>query len=963
VNIQNNYTWDHEKLKKVSMMNDETCAKMDHVEKSKTEIEENSTKLETDVMEKILGKMTAEDRKSAMEKMKSAKSLAELLRQQNHEVTPKMEAELGKEIGLTARIKVMEEYCRKFPHLSMKKLNRMVAEGDIKNGIELKEEARVRDAAFYMAKGTKQRIHRKRSKTKGNDPGLGHRPPFFMIELDLIDLSNETKGNRWDYNWLMVALDKEYGTLKIYPLRGKDDVRDRWRQYKQWRRIISPYCEAKLGVKAEVGIVGNDRGSEFITTHGRTRGELDEELYQDNIYRWTPSAGDSNKLGKVEHMNRVIMENVNYMLRYAGAKNVWAYYAATMFEYHYNCTPTDGNKVGNGEAPFKTLGIPYDIDKFVRFMCPAYVRRPKHRDAETGATVNQTKLVEKMELCYIIGYGGPFSQGTDHDGYKVLIPTDKEDGEMEVYSSNDVFPVENCEITRSFLTGRAPTLLDENALIKRHFDVNREETLTGVNSSKNETGSNNEAKSKRVQKMTAGTGATGQMRYEMDGPKLGSKKDLMTKDTAKRKITRARLKNKLLVWKTPEGANKSGKSRERYEIYCKTRTVNEFEKLCVRRDQARKEDLNNDLRKGWVSIEPNPETGEADTSDEEENVDGHVNVIQGGGDVEGNNKFIFGMSSPTTAARRVKVNMSAINLVQDCMEDEFLLQVNTEAAKILGETQVPLWLALAVYHKAEVYVDSRKQPYTIQEAKLLKEWPEWKEAIMKEIGGLIAMGVWKEIPRSELQAGTKVLPGRMVLEIKTKDGKFDKCKARYVSRGDLSNRGEHYYESASHQMRSKSLKVFFALAATQYGSTGKKSWIPRNLDIGQAYLSRKRTEHEPEVYMELPTDTFGLCRDKSSGYVAKMLRHLYGEVDGGRAFERELLEFLESICGEATVSDRMVFKWNWNGHVMISLAHVDDIIYNGSDDAILDEFFDRAVKHFGKLTGGGPAEYLSLIHI
>jgi hypothetical protein len=272
------------------------------------------------------------------------------------------------------------------------------------------------------------------------------------------------------------------------------------------------------------------------------------------------------------------------------------------------------------------------------------------------------------------------------------------------------------------------------------------------------------------------------------------------------------------------------------------------------------------------------------------------------------------------------------------------------------QQEVPLWLALAVYNQAEVWVDDRKQPLSIREAMTLKEWAEWKEAIMKEIGGLIAMGVWKEIPRSEVRKGAKVLPGKMILEIKTVDGKFSKCKARYVSRGDLSSRGEHYFESSSHQVRSKSLKMFYAMAAADYGRTKKKCFLPRNLDISQAYLARKRTSSEPELFMELPEETFGLCRDKKSGYVAKMLRHLYGEVDGGRAFERELLEFLESIGAEATVSDRMTFIWKWKGQELKALAHVDDILYNGDGDEILDEFFKQAEKHFGKLTGGEVAE-------
>jgi hypothetical protein len=931
-----------------------------------TQLEDVLSKSDDDthlMLEEMMEGLTSEQRKQVLGKLKSAQSLGKLMDKQEQDSKPAI-TKLGKEIGIQSRVQVMEEYCRKFPHLSMKKLNRMVSEGDIGNGIEMKEEARVRDAAFYMAKGTKVKTHKKRNKKKGDDAGQGYRPPFFMVELDLIDLTNETAGNKWGYNWLLVITCREYGLVKIFPLKGKDDVRLRWRQFKQWLVIITPYTMATLGVAPAVAIVGCDRGSEFITTHGRTRGELDEELFNDNIYRYTPSAGDSNKMGKVERLNSIIMNNVNYMLRLAGAKNEWAYYAVGMFEEHYNSTPTDANKVGKGEAPYKTIGVPINMGKFVRFMCPAYVRRPKNLDADTGKSTNRKKLVEKMELGMIIGYGGAFSQGADHDGYKVLIPENNENGGEVVYSSNDVFPVEDMEVTRSFLTGRSHDPLDEGKLIKRQFDLAGEESLLPQ---EQRAIGNGQVSGKTTGRrgMTAGTGTTGQMRHEMDGNKSGTLRtgnDVITKNEAKRRVMIGRARNLELIWKTPEEANKRGKCRIRYNIYYKTKTVKEFELLCARRSVARKDDMVNDLTKGLLKIEiPGGIGEENDVEDYDVPLCGQV-----GGDVETVRPLTFGMVRyGEREILEMKVEkMEVLNLNYDEeVDDETILSI----VKVLKERtemkEVPTWMALAVYHNAEVWVDGRKQPYTIQEAKGLKEWEEWKAAIMKEIAGLIAVGVWKEVWRSDLKAGTKVLPGRMVLEIKTVDGKFEKCKARYVSRGDLSTRGEHYYESSSHQVRSKSLKMFYATAVTDYAKTGKQSKVPRNLDISQAYLARKRTEHEPEVYMELPTDTFGLGSDKGSGKVAKMLRHLYGEVDGGRAFERELLEFLQDIGAVATVSDRMVFLWKWNGQELTALAHVDDIIYNGDGDEILDEFYKRAEKHFGKLTGGTTAEYILGIKI
>jgi hypothetical protein len=145
-----------------------------------------------------------------------------------------------------------------------------------------------------------------------------------------------------------------------------------------------------------------------------------------------------------------------------------------------------------------------------------------------------------------------------------------------------------------------------------------------------------EQRLKYSRKMTAGTGTTGQMRHEMDENKKQKKqsKDLMSAAAATRCIKKARLNRKWLLWKPPEVASKTGASRVRYEVYCKTRTIAEFDQLCPRSDQARKSDLNNDLRKGWVQTIPNPEATSDENESEEEDCNDFSANKQGGGDYE-----------------------------------------------------------------------------------------------------------------------------------------------------------------------------------------------------------------------------------------------------------------------------------------------------------------------------------------
>jgi len=492
---------------------------------------------------------------------------------------------------------------------------------------------------------------------------------------------------------------------------------------------------------------------------------------------------------------------------------------------------------------------------------------------------------------------------------------------------------------------------------------------------------------KKKNRMTAGTGTTGQMRHEMNkyNEKKLTKKDVMTEREARNIVGYALRNNQLITYITPDEAGKIKKSRTRYEQYWKCKTGHEFLEMTKRKEVARKDDLINDTKKGFVTFQSNPDFVSKNLNYEEllevalnnelkKLIESEYRLLnggiikttgkqQGGGDIE-HNSIVFGMDDNYRNLKKNNTILETINLTQDNeWDDDYIKEVFNQAKLELELEEVPLWLAMAVYHNVEVIVDGRVKPYSIKHAMKLKEWDEWKAAIMKEINGLLAIGVWKEIPRSEVRDGAKVLPGKMILEIKIKDGKFEKCKARYVSRGDLSKPGEHYFESSSHQARAKSMRIFFAVAVTEYARTGKKCFVPRNLDVTQAYLQSIRKPSEPSVYMELPEETFGLCRDNKSGFVALMQRHIYGEVDGGRAFERHLVKFLDELGGEATVCDRMVFKWKWKGQNLIALAHVDDILYNGDGDEILEEFYKRAEEYFGKLTGGTQAEFILGIKI
>lgn len=986
-----------------------------------------------ELLERVLSDARPGEKKAVFTKLRSAESIRaqlkrgeeELLKMDGDQLKSKRGRRLAVEFGIMRRMEKMEGYSRMFPHLTMESLNKMVADGDLKDGIEFNAKSKPTDAAKYIAKGTKTRSKKKK---KTNDPAIGHRQPCCIVMIDLIDLTEETKGNRWGYNWLLTVTCAECGLKQAYPLVGKMDVEPAWRQFQQYLKVISPYSKAKLGMECRVDIVASDQGPEFTTIRGERRGALDEVLYKDGIARWFATAGDSNALGKIERFNRTLCENMNVSMRRAGCKNIFAYDAATWFVLHYNVSPTTSNIVGNGEAPLKWLGVPIRYDMLVPFFCPGWVKLPNTMMKEEGVKGGQSKLGQKMKRCFVLGYGSGVAEGSDSAGYKIWV-----DG--RAYASKHVKVTPEMTVTQSMLTGMAHDPLNEGILIKRIFDVDGTESLLrkeartykeiiavgpkptevveleperdDVNDDDNcddakqtngtevvkppvdtgiETkGRDNKGKAISEKAKHVGTGVTGQMKSEMRPyeDKLTKNCEMDDSEAASR-INDARHKKKLLVFRPPDEAQKRGKSGRRYAKYWKQTTFGGWDEMRRNnRDAATAGDMKNDVRKGHLRFVDDPNIVKVQDEDEElyrDMVFGEAEELDLASEVEPHSvSLVFGMSDEVVESvetinlgtigempnsDKVEVDVDQIHQSEEAETDgEFFKRVVCLAQEELGTMEVPIWKALAVFHQADVWVGDRKQPVSLKEAMRLKEWPEWEEAIRKEIRGLIEVGAWTAIPREEVKPGVKVLPGKMILEIKTENGAFLKCKARYVSRGDLSEKYVHYYESSSHQARAKSLRMLYSTAVERVATTGKTSFIPRNLDIKQAYLQRKRTEEEATMYMELPEKTFGEGPDRASGYVAKMMRHIYGEVDGGRAFERELLEHMDSIGAVATVSDRMVFRWRWNGQVLTALVHVDDIVYNGDGDEILEEFFRRAELKFGTLTGGSVSTDILGIHI
>jgi hypothetical protein len=97
----------------------------------------------------------------------------------------------------------------------------MVRDGSLPGGIEYYQIAKVQDEDTLIGQGTKSMASRKRDAFRAPDAGIGHRAPFFVTLGNLVDLTKETRGNRFGYTFFLTLMCKEYAWQRFTQSRAR----------------------------------------------------------------------------------------------------------------------------------------------------------------------------------------------------------------------------------------------------------------------------------------------------------------------------------------------------------------------------------------------------------------------------------------------------------------------------------------------------------------------------------------------------------------------------------------------------------------------------------------------------------------------------------------------------------------------------------------------------------------------
>ncbi|KAH9703475.1 retrovirus-related pol polyprotein from transposon RE1 [Citrus sinensis] len=210
--------------------------------------------------------------------------------------------------------------------------------------------------------------------------------------------------------------------------------------------------------------------------------------------------------------------------------------------------------------------------------------------------------------------------------------------------------------------------------------------------------------------------------------------------------------------------------------------------------------------------------------------------------------------------------------------------------------------------------------------------PKWFKAMQEEYQALKNNDTWDLVSPS---APVKVIGSKWVFRIKhNSDGTISRYKARLVAKGFHQTHVEYYTETFSPVVKASTVRIVLSL-------TVMNKWILRQVDVNNAFLNGILVE---DVYMAQPA---GFTDSTRPTHVCKLKKAIYGLKQAPRAwFDRFKSAMVSQWRFLNSKSDSPLFyKWE-NGHILLVLVYVDDIIVTGSSYQLVQQMILNMQKTF-----------------
>ena len=245
---------------------------------------------------------------------------------------------------------------------------------------------------------------------------------------------------------------------------------------------------------------------------------------------------------------------------------------------------------------------------------------------------------------------------------------------------------------------------------------------------------------------------------------------------------------------------------------------------------------------------------------------------------------------------------------------------------------------------------AHKTPTTYPEAMASPFWPQWEEAIVKELMGMWSQGVWTEVPKATVRAPP--INVKWVFKIKfDADGALDKFKARLVAKGFSQKDGVNFDSSQTYSPVI-SLPIARMLMAI-FAGNDDVHW--EHWDVSQAFLWAKLDSTKQPIYLR-PIPGMNVSADK----LLLLHRTIYGLKQSSAEYfklaKATILAqgFVQSEYEECLFIKRDGDKWT------IMLLYVDDFIVFTNDKPGSADLLLQLNKHFKTTDSGGLKHFLNI---
>lgn len=225
---------------------------------------------------------------------------------------------------------------------------------------------------------------------------------------------------------------------------------------------------------------------------------------------------------------------------------------------------------------------------------------------------------------------------------------------------------------------------------------------------------------------------------------------------------------------------------------------------------------------------------------------------------------------------------------------------------------------------------------------------KWKKAMNLEIETIERNNTWYlvDLPKDAKCIGVKWIFNTKLNE----NGEIEKHKARLVARRYGQEYGVDYMEVFEPVARMDTIRIMIAIAS-------QRGWSSFQMDVKSAFLHGTLEEN---VYVQQP---MGYVVKGSEDKVCKLDKSLYRLKQAPRAwFNRIDSYFVDQGFERSKAENTLFIKKGKNVKVLYVNIYVDDLVFTGDDEAMMEEFW-CSMKRELEITDLGRMRYFLGIEV